>query len=209
VPFSYESYQALIQSLGDADGLAATITLAALRLREEATASGDPTQFIVSEAQRLGINTGGMNFDRFENSATQLLLVGVFQQEEAFLDDFRRERAAMGLRFPPKSNNESSLRHALRSLNGGFSLNRKRVREDHFELIEYYRHLRNTFVHSEFDNARLAPRYQEVSKFRSSIQKEYELNAPNEFSKLSGRRRRLARKERSDGTSGCLFDPNC
>lgn len=185
IPFIYKSYSALTRELGAIDGLASAIILATRALR---AASGDSIverrSFVEAEAVRYGVNTRWVDFDRLEPNSSQLLLVGVVQQSEAFVDGLRAERTAMGRPWPSKEDGVSKMHYLMSSLGEGFSSNLKRVGEERYHLFDYYRRLRNAFVHGAAERAELEKLYDKVRDFRSLVADEYGLSAPNHYDAL-------------------------
>lgn len=186
IPFIYRAYFTLIQELGAIDGLASAIILATRALRATAgVTAGEQRGFIEVKAAEFSVNTRFVDFARLEPNSAQLLLVGVIQQSEAFIDGLRAERTAMGEPWNAKPDGASKLHHIMASLGDGFAANIRRVGEERYLLLDYYRMLRNAFVHGAAERARLEQLFEGVQKYRGLVAEEYGLVAPNHYDSLS------------------------
>jgi len=167
------------------DGLAAALAIATRQFIDAAIASGDPQSYALDLATAYGVATRFVDFDGLTPHLCQLLIVGTYQQAEAFLDNFRAEQRAMGRTWRPRVDGETLLHHALDCLPGGFLVNLTRVGKERWELHDYYRRVRNGFVHSSIDRGSLDDHYDRVAAHRALVRKEYGLIPPNRFGQLT------------------------
>jgi hypothetical protein len=137
------------------------------------------------EAERFGVNTKNPAFDELGTHTAQLLLVGVYQQAEAFLTGVREELKAMGQSWPQRGNHVPLLEYTLQNLPGGLADNKIKIGTERYELFEYYRLMRNSFVHTSTDRKKLATYFENVRDHRQRVESKYDLNAPNPFECLS------------------------
>lgn len=186
IPFIYKAYFTIIQELGAIDGLASAIILATRALRADAGLIDDEQRaFVETKAAAFSVNTRFVDFDRLEPNSAQLLLVGVVQQLEAFIDRLRAERTAMGIPWSARPDGMSKLHHLMTNLGDGFAANLRRVGDERYLLLDYYRLLRNAFVHGAAERAELERLFEGVRKYRPLVAEEYGLNAPNHYDSLS------------------------
>lgn len=184
IPFVFLSYKALRQQLGEIDALAAAIVVSTRGLTAEAEASGDTRAHLIERAAVHHVSTRHVDFAQLESRTVQLLLVGVFQQVEIFLDALRKEQALFGRLISAKNDGEAPMMHALRTLPGGSLANRQRVGGERFDLLDYYRLVRNAFAH-DGDEQRLSRVFEAVSVYRSLVSEEFGLTAPNPVGELT------------------------
>jgi hypothetical protein len=185
IPFLFDSYRSLAQELGEMDGLAAALAIATRHFIDDAIASGHPQNYALDLAMANSVATRFVDFDGLTPHLCQLLIVGTYQQAEAFLDNFRAEQRAMGRTWRPRMDGETRLHHALDCLPGEFSVNLTKVGKERYEVHDYYRRIRNGFVHSSIDRRNLDDHYDRVVVHRELVRDEYNLLAPNLFGQLT------------------------
>ena len=185
IPFLFDSYRELMRDLGAMDGLAAGQTLASKHFIDAAAEHRDPQQFVRDRAVHYRVSTHFVDFLNVPAHLTQLLIVGTTQQAEAFLDKFRREQNEMGRSWRAREDGEQRLKYTLDCISGGFADNRIRVRKERYDLFEYYRVVRNAFVHSSIDRERVQREFEKVSGLRQMVEVEFGLEAPHKVSELT------------------------
>ena len=184
IEFVFRSYQDLRQQLGDIDSLAAAIIIATRDLTDAAAASTDPQMHLVDRATVHFVSTRHVDFQRLEPRTVQLLLVGVFQQVEAFLDAIRNEQELFGRSVDRQRDGETLLAHTLRTLPGGTLANQQRLGRERVDLLDYYRLVRNAFAH-EGDEQRLVRAFDNVKGHQALVANDYGLKAPNPVGELT------------------------
>jgi hypothetical protein len=195
IPFVYDAYRRLMQELGAIDGLSSAIVLGdryltSASLKSTADGTSDDQRrtqraFVEVEATRFQVSTRFVDFDTLETRSVQLLLVGVFQQAEAFCESMREERGVMGSTWLKRDDRESKMHHLMRALGAGFASNLRRVGPERYDLLEYYRLLRNAFVHRGTEKSDLEKLFTKVCAHRDLVRDEYGLAAPNHFDSLT------------------------
>jgi hypothetical protein len=213
LPFRFRSYDELTADLGRTDALASSIMLAveyftndaekfakdvAEERRRAASAAGTAElpftdddklramwTFGNREAERFAINTANPAFPILRTHAVQLLLVGVYQQAEVFLNGVRDELREMGHEWSPRGNKVPLLEYTLENLPDGLSANKIRLGCERYDLFEYYRLMRNAFAHGPSDHKKIAKHFQSVKHYRATVLSEFGLAAPNSFDLMS------------------------
>ena len=141
-------------------------------------------EFGNDQAKRFGINTANTHFSELPPYTTQLLLVSAYQQAESFLNGVRFELRNMGIEWPPRGDHEPLLKYTLENLPNGLKDNKTMIGEERYDLFEYYRLMRNAFVHGPIPKAKLMEQFETVAAYRELVASQYRLDAPNPFEKL-------------------------
>jgi hypothetical protein len=135
--------------------------------------------------ERFAINIKNPDFPVLGTHAAQLLLVGVYQQAEVFLNGVRDELKEMGHRWPQRGNHVPLLEYTLQNLPSGLNDNKIKIGTERYDLFEHYRLMRNAFVHRPIDHGKVAGYFDSVKEHRKTVVSEYDLDAPNPFERIS------------------------
>ena len=114
----------------------------------------------------------------------QFYILSVYQQAESFLESFRDEHpTSKQWRY---SSSEPLLLNILKNIGKELETNLIQVGKYRFEVFDYYRLVRNRFMHAEIDEKRLNKRFAEVRLFSQEIQREYRISSvPKRYEEIS------------------------
>ena len=181
IPFVFESYRELTAQLGAVDGHAASLAIAARFFADQSRAQTDEQFLGLSLARTYKVSTRFIDLNNLPAHLNQLLIVGTTKHWGDFLTRFRREQEALGRPWRNRKDGEDQFTHAVDCLSGGRTTNIKRVGLERYELIQYYRLVRNAAAHELEKRARLNEEFSKVEHYRKLVRDEYGLDAPNPF----------------------------
>lgn len=185
MPLVFDSYRTLAKNLGALDGHSASLYLASEYLIEGANEVKDPQQFGVDLAKRNNVSTRFLDYDGLPAHLARLLIVSSYQRSEKFFRDFAREQIAMGNQWKERGDKVSPLDHCLSNLPSGLLVNKGKIWKERYAIHEYYRVLRNSFLHAGAKDDRLKKEFEKVKDLRTFVSENFQLDAPNEFDNLT------------------------
>ncbi|MBD8736856.1 hypothetical protein [Sphingomonas sp. CFBP 13706] len=185
MPFVYQSYRNLARVLGSKDALGAGLFLAASHFIDISKRGKDPQALTKRLNKKYIAYTGNTDLDLLLDHLISLLIVATSKHFEDFLERFRKEQYAMGRRWPQRPDGVSDLKWTLSALQGGFELNRKRIGVERYDLIEYFRLIRNSAAHPADDMARNYAEHGKVLKYTDILKANYKFQPPGRYGELT------------------------
>lgn len=175
----YQAYDDLMKKLGHGDGMAEVIEIARRDFIDSAEASGDPRGFLTDRAKAQKISVYQLDVANLPARAAVLYIVGAHQQFEGFLKEIITEIDQVHDRKSRvRLDKEAPLDWALDVLPGGKTRNILRIWKERYLVLEYYRVVRNAFVHkvkqSSIDEA-----LENVQEWSIIYRADFGLEAPN------------------------------
>lgn len=181
----FAAYRDLLHRLGHGDGMAEVIEVARRDFVDQAQASSDPRAYLAVRAKAQKIVVHELDTANLPTRAAILYIVGAYQQLEGFLGELIDEvdetcgRASRGRR-----DKEAPLDWALDVLPGGVTRNIRRIGQERYEVLEYYRTARNAFTH-KVKKGTLDSALGRAATWRPIIKADLQLSAPNPFDRLT------------------------
>lgn len=146
--WKFQAYRDLLWELGHGDGMAEVIEVATREFLDAARKTGNPRDYLILRSREQGIVVDELDMDSLPARAATLYIVGAFQQLEGFLADLvDQSDEVRDRRSRSRNNGESSLDWTLDMLPGGRARNVRRIGRERYALLEYYRGVRNAFMH--------------------------------------------------------------
>jgi hypothetical protein len=145
----YKAYDELLQRLGHGDGMTEVIEVARRDFIDAALATADATNYLVGRARAQKIVVHEFDVANLPARAAILYIVGAYQQLDGFLKDLISEVDEVCNRTSrQRSDKEAPIDWALDVLPGSKPRNIRRIWEERYSVLEYYRIVRNAFTHT-------------------------------------------------------------
>ncbi|WP_379548288.1 hypothetical protein ACFCW2_03760 [Qipengyuania sp. DSG2-2] len=181
----FDAYKDLLQRLGHGDGMAEVIEVARRDFVDLANASGDPRGYLRARAKAQNIVVDELDAANLPTRAAILYIVGAYQQLEGFLKELVDEvDETCSRNSRDRRDKEAALDWALDVLPGGATRNTRRIWQERYEVLEYYRTVRNAFTH-KVKQGTLDAAFSRAEAWRPIIDADLRLSAPNPFDSLS------------------------
>ncbi|TGX49081.1 hypothetical protein E5A73_19740 [Sphingomonas gei] len=182
----FEAYRQLLQRLGHGDGMAEVMEVANRDFTDAAKASGDPSVYLATRAKAQGIVVYELDMQNLPSRAATLYIVGAYQQLDGFLQDLVAEvDSVCGRQSRGRNSKEGSTDWALDVLPGGRLKNIRRIWQERYLVLEYYRGVRNAFMHPSKSAASLETAYRKAVENRPLFEVDFGLEAPNPADSLT------------------------
>jgi hypothetical protein len=183
--WKYQSYSRLVKTLGHSDGMAEVIEIAIRDFIEQASAYGDAREYLLQRAEHQKIIVHELDAGNIPVRAANFYIVVAYQHLESFIYDFLSEASSALGELSARDSKESVLDWALRVLPGGIARNREKIWRERYLLLDYYRRIRNQFVHNRTSQEAIDKAFKAVERLRPLVLEDYQLGAPNEPNMLT------------------------
>jgi hypothetical protein len=190
--FAFRCYFKLKDNLGRFDSVVECNELAVREFVEIANTSINQDEYIQRLSEKHGVKVDKMEAEIFHIRICQWYILSVYQQAEEFFDEFKKEhpRWKEWSTIPEHRKNdnpkETELQYLLRFLNilnpSDIDLKGKGIR---YEIFEYYRLIRDRFMHTDFKEKKLLNALEKINNHEISVFQEFHVNAPNEYNQLN------------------------
>ncbi|WP_202361765.1 hypothetical protein [Mesorhizobium sp. 131-3-5] len=161
--------------------MAEVIEVACRDFLEAAQASGDLGSYIRTRSAHHKIVAYELDIENLPTRAATLYIVGAYQQLESFLIDLIEESDEVcGRKSRERTDKEAALDWALDVLPGGKAANLRKVRVELYAILEYYRAVRNRFMHTRKKASGIDKALKEVDYWSPVYAVDFGLKAPNE-----------------------------
>ncbi|MBD2663819.1 hypothetical protein B6N60_05207 [Richelia sinica FACHB-800] len=182
--FAFRCYFKLKNNLGRFDAIVECNELAIRELTAIGNQSLSQEEYIKNLSEKHGVKVDIIELDIFRVRISQWYILSVYQQAEEFIREFISEHPRSS-EWTQKSDKESQLQYLLTRLNiTPYDLDEtgKGIR---CEIFEYYRLIRNTFMHSSSkEDKKVLNLLKKINENKASVVEQYRVEAPNEYSKL-------------------------
>jgi hypothetical protein len=141
--------------------------------------SGDFNGYVEKRANENNIKVNTVSVEHLKTRSSQLHILSVYQQFEGYLIDLKKE---IPFSLDLDNGNESLLKRMLKALNDSDKV----VSQIEIDILEYYKNIRNVFMHPDIDDTK----YDQISeRIKNSVSGSYQaLNryeAPNKYNELN------------------------
>src|SRR5947208_1594485 len=176
--FRFASYRDFKRSLGKINAASECTELAIRSFIDGASTSASPSAYIRQLSKDYDVKVDAVDLGALSTQIGRFHVVAVHQQFELFLREFRAEH--------PKSNwdkeeGDDLLKATLKNIGDGYARTASLLGRLEVDVADYYRHVRNRFVHAMEEKARMPVDAKEL-RGRVGESDEYNrLAAPNAY----------------------------
>ena len=184
--FRFKSYRNLKNNLGKFDAIVEYNELAVREFFACANGYENPNKYISLLSERHHIRVNAVDLSAMPRRIAQFYILSVYQQAEEFLENFRREYKEFVQKEWTDEEKDSLLEKILKNIGTIFVENRSAIGDLRIEIFEYYRLVRNQFMHTEIKGERLNTIFGRLRDYSEHIKAEYKVNqAPNKYNEMS------------------------
>ncbi len=184
--FRFKSYRNLKNNLGKFDAIVEYNELAVREFFACANGYENPNKYISLLSERHHIRVNAVDLSAMPRRIAQFYILSVYQQAEEFLENFRREYKEFVQKEWTDEEKDSLLEKILKNIGTIFVENRSAIGDLRIEIFEYYRLVRNQFMHTEIKGERLNKCLEKLKKYSEQINADYKINqAPNNYNEMS------------------------
>lgn len=186
--FVYQCFKQMKVSLGKYDAYIEVNEVALRHFLKEAEGETEPALYVEKMAREVGINVRSDSFLETLHRMSGLYILSVYQALEVFLDEYKEEFKGYWGKWASKEDGETLLSNALRNIGDlpttGMS---DVVGPQHLAVVEYYRFVRNHFMHNDEKSKRLVDQsFEKIDRFKTELQSFYKIrSSPSPYENLN------------------------
>ncbi len=185
--FKFPCYKSLNLNMGKLDAGVNCNELAVRRFFREAHAAPDLISYVQSMSGEYGVRVDHVDLETLRLRVSHLYVLSVYQQAEEFFHRFREEHPqASSWGYNQKL---SLFENLLRNMGPSYKEVRAVVGELEIRIFDYYREIRNRFMHAEANEERADKRLEKVAReLREATQERQNYarpSAPNGYQEVS------------------------
>lgn len=191
LPFVFKSHQLLWGELGRLDEAAGFMFVSCNSFLFETFMTEDFQAHINGRLALFSMKTSFGIFDEMMQVVARFALAGVYQHADAFLSDLQDECESMGVKWPEKGNTapfDYVLRNVGRrpdTIQSRFSDNVNAVQEHRIKLFQYYKEIRDIFIHASRNKKRKDVAFNDIKDLQAVVAIGFNLSAPNHYDNLN------------------------
>jgi len=182
--FRLKAYKQLKSELGVFDAVVEFSELCTRDFIANKPTELDFEEYLRSKSQQHGIKVNYVEIDKFNVTMSHSYIVIAYQAFENFIHSSRKENELIkSVKYEIKTEDGNLLERNLKSIyriNDISSVVNQRL----LDIFDYYRNVRNKFVHPSSDAKKVKKAFAKLEANREVIQKTYRLEAPNAFDEI-------------------------
>lgn len=184
--FSFKAFRNLKKGLGEFDAVVECNEMAIREFLNNLKASQDQKQFIKDLSNKHEVRVDTVNIDLFSSRIRLFYIMSVMQQAEQFIDEFRKEYKTYNPTWINKVDGETDFDNLLRNIFFTKGQGITEIGKEVYHGFEYYRLVRNRFVHSEEkDSKKLNNLWKKVTEFTDYYNSKFHsVSCPNSYEKI-------------------------
>ncbi|MBX3018545.1 MAG: hypothetical protein KF767_11690 [Bdellovibrionaceae bacterium] len=185
--FVFQSFKDMKTSLGKYDAYIEVNEVALRHFLKEAERKEDPAVYVEKMAREVGINVRSDSFLETLHRMSGLYILSVYQAFEVFLGDYKEEFKGYWDTWTPKEDGETLISNTLKNIKGLPNGSSKAIGPEHLAVVEYYRVVRNHFMHNDDKSKKLVDQgFSKIGIYQEKIQSFYKTrSSPSSYNQLN------------------------
>jgi hypothetical protein len=177
----------LFNNLGKYDAIVEVNEIALKDFLTKAIASNNVDDYIKAKSQEYGVKVDSVDLNEIRTRVSYGYILSVYQSFELFLRTFKDEYCELynveNWNLP--NTNENLLLKIIKKVSN-LSKAKRIISESKIELFDYYRIVRNKYVHAYIESSKVERAFIRINEHNEILNNQYPgLNAPNRFDEIS------------------------
>jgi hypothetical protein len=184
--FRLKCKKELYENLGRYDAIVEFTEIAVRDFIAKSQKSKNFDTYLQEKSVEHEIKVDTIDLDLYQTRIAHSYIISVYQSFELFLRTFKDEYCELyDVNWTLPDNKENLL---LKIISKVSSLTKAKdeIGESNIELFDYYRIIRNKYVHEHISQGKIEKAHKEITKQKTNLSSLYpKLNAPNKFTEIS------------------------
>lgn len=184
--FRLKCKKELYNNLGKYDAIVEFTEIAVRDFIAKSQESENFDTYLQEKSVQHKIKVDSIDFNLYQTRIAHSYIISVYQSFELFLRTFKDEYCELyDIKWSLPDNKENLLLKIISKVSN-LTKAKNEIGESNIELFDYYRAVRNKYVHEYISQEKIEKAFKEITKQKPNLSDLYpKLNAPNKFTEIS------------------------